>query len=158
MYICSSSGYFFGFFLTFASLSLSFSASLTLPCPGAVVIAFVVCWLPYHARRLMFCYVSDWSEWVTILRCLPCRETSGTLCSHLFFAQTCVHAHIHKYWLKPWDYLRAPDKDEQDGSFWLDCLYLIISLHHSLLLLYFFISDYCSDLYIASLIKLNRHL
>ncbi|XP_054655307.1 neurotensin receptor type 1 [Dunckerocampus dactyliophorus] len=28
----------------------------------AVVIAFVVCWLPYHSRRLMFCYVSDWSD------------------------------------------------------------------------------------------------
>ncbi|XP_034028013.1 neurotensin receptor type 1 [Thalassophryne amazonica] len=28
----------------------------------AVVIAFVVCWLPYHARRLMFCYVSEWSD------------------------------------------------------------------------------------------------
>ncbi|KAM4570944.1 neurotensin receptor type 1 [Fundulus diaphanus] len=28
----------------------------------AVVIAFVVCWLPYHARRLMYCYVSDWSD------------------------------------------------------------------------------------------------
>ncbi|XP_061907891.1 neurotensin receptor type 1-like [Entelurus aequoreus] len=27
-----------------------------------VVIAFVVCWLPYHARRLMFCYVTDWSD------------------------------------------------------------------------------------------------
>ncbi|KAM6982451.1 neurotensin receptor type 1 [Tautogolabrus adspersus] len=27
-----------------------------------VVIAFVVCWLPYHARRLMFCYISDWSD------------------------------------------------------------------------------------------------
>ncbi|XP_058497894.1 neurotensin receptor type 1 [Solea solea] len=27
-----------------------------------VVVAFVVCWLPYHARRLMFCYVSEWSE------------------------------------------------------------------------------------------------
>ncbi|KAJ0064596.1 hypothetical protein NL108_010918, partial [Boleophthalmus pectinirostris] len=26
-----------------------------------VVIAFVVCWLPYHARRLMFCYGSNWS-------------------------------------------------------------------------------------------------
>lgn len=36
----------------------------SLPCLGAVVIAFVVCWLPYHARRLMFCYVSDWPEWV----------------------------------------------------------------------------------------------
>lgn len=36
---------------------------LSLPlCLGAVVIAFVVCWLPYHARRLMFCYVSYWSE------------------------------------------------------------------------------------------------
>lgn len=31
---------------------------------GAVVIAFVVCWLPYHIRRLMFCYVpsSHWTE------------------------------------------------------------------------------------------------
>ncbi|KAF7199362.1 neurotensin receptor type 1-like, partial [Nothobranchius furzeri] len=27
-----------------------------------VVIAFVVCLLPYHARRLMFCYISDWSD------------------------------------------------------------------------------------------------
>ncbi|XP_048860303.1 neurotensin receptor type 1-like isoform X2 [Brienomyrus brachyistius] len=28
----------------------------------AVVIAFVVCWLPYHTRRLMFCYVTEWTE------------------------------------------------------------------------------------------------
>ncbi|XP_076133422.1 neurotensin receptor type 1 [Alosa pseudoharengus] len=28
----------------------------------AVVIAFVVCWLPYHARRLMFCYVAQWTD------------------------------------------------------------------------------------------------
>ncbi|KAM8953234.1 neurotensin receptor type 2 [Pelodytes ibericus] len=28
----------------------------------AIVIAYVVCWLPYHARRLMFCYVPD-DEW-----------------------------------------------------------------------------------------------
>ncbi|XP_047208071.1 neurotensin receptor type 1 isoform X2 [Girardinichthys multiradiatus] len=28
----------------------------------AVVIAFVICWLPYHARRLMFCYISNWSD------------------------------------------------------------------------------------------------
>ncbi|XP_051962168.1 neurotensin receptor type 1-like [Xyrauchen texanus] len=28
----------------------------------AVVIAFVVCWLPYHARRLMFCYVTEWTH------------------------------------------------------------------------------------------------
>ncbi|KAM4043961.1 LOW QUALITY PROTEIN: neurotensin receptor type 2 [Anomaloglossus baeobatrachus] len=29
----------------------------------AIVIAYVVCWLPYHARRLMFCYIpdEDWS-------------------------------------------------------------------------------------------------
>ncbi|KAG8567000.1 hypothetical protein GDO81_013465 [Engystomops pustulosus] len=29
-----------------------------------VVIAFVVCWLPYHVRRLMFCYVPDehWTD------------------------------------------------------------------------------------------------
>lgn len=42
---------------------------------GAVVIAFVVCWLPYHIRRLMFCYVpsSHWTEWVT---------TRGTCCPH----------------------------------------------------------------------------
>lgn len=31
---------------------------------GAVVIAFVVCWLPYHVRRLMFCYISD-EQWTT---------------------------------------------------------------------------------------------
>ncbi|XP_030051011.1 neurotensin receptor type 2, partial [Microcaecilia unicolor] len=30
----------------------------------AIVIAYVVCWLPYHARRLMFCYVpdADWTD------------------------------------------------------------------------------------------------
>ncbi|TRY89868.1 hypothetical protein DNTS_030348 [Danionella cerebrum] len=28
----------------------------------AVVIAFVVCWLPYHARRLMYCYVTEWTN------------------------------------------------------------------------------------------------
>ncbi|KAG7323133.1 hypothetical protein KOW79_012835 [Hemibagrus wyckioides] len=28
----------------------------------AVVVAFVVCWLPYHARRLMYCYVTDWTD------------------------------------------------------------------------------------------------
>ncbi|XP_048860302.1 neurotensin receptor type 1-like [Brienomyrus brachyistius] len=28
----------------------------------AVVIAFVVCWLPYHTRRLMFCYVTEWTD------------------------------------------------------------------------------------------------
>ncbi|KTF86791.1 hypothetical protein cypCar_00034881, partial [Cyprinus carpio] len=27
----------------------------------AVVIAFVVCWLPYHARRLMYCYITEWT-------------------------------------------------------------------------------------------------
>lgn len=27
-----------------------------------VVIAFVVCWLPYHVRRLMFCYVTEWPD------------------------------------------------------------------------------------------------
>ncbi|XP_051685384.2 neurotensin receptor type 1 [Oryctolagus cuniculus] len=32
----------------------------------AVVIAFVVCWLPYHVRRLMFCYVSD-DQWTPFL-------------------------------------------------------------------------------------------
>ncbi|XP_035236680.1 neurotensin receptor type 1 [Anguilla anguilla] len=28
----------------------------------AVVLAFVVCWLPYHARRLMYCYVTVWTN------------------------------------------------------------------------------------------------
>ncbi|XP_076973354.1 neurotensin receptor type 1 [Tamandua tetradactyla] len=32
----------------------------------AVVIAFVVCWLPYHVRRLMFCYVSE-KQWTPFL-------------------------------------------------------------------------------------------
>uniref|UniRef100_UPI00398EE8F2 neurotensin receptor type 1 n=1 Tax=Pristiophorus japonicus TaxID=55135 RepID=UPI00398EE8F2 len=32
----------------------------------AVVIAFVICWLPYHIRRLMFCYVPKhlWTEFL----------------------------------------------------------------------------------------------
>lgn len=38
------------------------NANVWLPAAGAVVVAFVVCWLPYHARRLMFCYVSHWSQ------------------------------------------------------------------------------------------------
>ncbi|XP_030068044.1 neurotensin receptor type 1 [Microcaecilia unicolor] len=32
----------------------------------AVVIAFVVCWLPYHIRRLMYCYVPE-EEWTDFL-------------------------------------------------------------------------------------------
>ncbi|XP_032461930.1 neurotensin receptor type 1 [Phocoena sinus] len=32
----------------------------------AVVIAFVVCWLPYHVRRLMFSYISD-EQWTPFL-------------------------------------------------------------------------------------------
>ncbi|XP_075383791.1 neurotensin receptor type 1 [Tenrec ecaudatus] len=32
----------------------------------AVVIAFVVCWLPYHVRRLLFCYVSE-EQWTPFL-------------------------------------------------------------------------------------------
>ncbi|XP_058892539.1 neurotensin receptor type 1 [Kogia breviceps] len=32
----------------------------------AVVIAFVVCWLPYHVRRLMFCYIAD-EQWTPFL-------------------------------------------------------------------------------------------
>lgn len=47
---------------------------------GAVVIAFVVCWLPYHIRRLMFCYVpsSHWTEWVTMWgTSSPCARRGG---------------------------------------------------------------------------------
>ncbi|XP_029469721.1 neurotensin receptor type 1 [Rhinatrema bivittatum] len=32
----------------------------------AVVIAFVVCWLPYHIRRLMYCYVPE-EQWTDFL-------------------------------------------------------------------------------------------
>ncbi|XP_003220749.1 neurotensin receptor type 1 [Anolis carolinensis] len=32
----------------------------------AVVIAFVVCWLPYHVRRLMYCYVPE-DQWTDFL-------------------------------------------------------------------------------------------
>lgn len=44
--------------------SLTKSNELFSYLAGAVVIAFVVCWLPYHIRRLMFCYVpsSHWTE------------------------------------------------------------------------------------------------
>ncbi|KAJ8412310.1 hypothetical protein AAFF_G00145770 [Aldrovandia affinis] len=28
----------------------------------AVVLAFVLCWLPYHARRLMYCFVTEWTD------------------------------------------------------------------------------------------------
>ncbi|MBN3276188.1 NTR1 protein, partial [Polyodon spathula] len=39
--------------------------SLTLGCVfWAVVVAFVVCWLPYHIRRLMYCYVTDWTDFL----------------------------------------------------------------------------------------------
>ncbi|XP_011820724.1 PREDICTED: neurotensin receptor type 2 [Mandrillus leucophaeus] len=39
--------------------------SLALPCSaGAIVAMYVICWLPYHARRLMYCYVPDdaWTD------------------------------------------------------------------------------------------------
>lgn len=34
-------------------------------CPaGAIVAVYVICWLPYHVRRLMYCYIPDdgWTE------------------------------------------------------------------------------------------------
>ena len=37
-------------------------ACVPVPVSGAVVVAFVVCWLPYHVRRLMFCYISG-EQW-----------------------------------------------------------------------------------------------
>ncbi|KAI4547349.1 hypothetical protein MG293_003904 [Ovis ammon polii] len=32
--------------------------------PGAIVAVYVVCWMPYHIRRLMYCYVPDerWTD------------------------------------------------------------------------------------------------
>lgn len=43
-----------------------FAVCLSLPtCPaGAIVAVYVVCWMPYHIRRLMYCYVPDerWTE------------------------------------------------------------------------------------------------
>ncbi|KFP43771.1 Neurotensin receptor type 1, partial [Chlamydotis macqueenii] len=44
----------------------TYSLQNTQPSAGAVVIAFVVCWLPYHIRRLMFCYVPS-SHWTDFL-------------------------------------------------------------------------------------------
>ncbi|KAF5917309.1 hypothetical protein HPG69_008381 [Diceros bicornis minor] len=32
----------------------------------AIVAVYVVCWLPYHARRLMYCYVAD-DKWTDVL-------------------------------------------------------------------------------------------
>uniref|UniRef100_A0A673IIK6 Neurotensin receptor 1 n=1 Tax=Sinocyclocheilus rhinocerous TaxID=307959 RepID=A0A673IIK6_9TELE len=29
---------------------------------GGVVFAFVLCWFPYHCRRLMYCYVTGWTN------------------------------------------------------------------------------------------------
>ncbi|KFP99707.1 Neurotensin receptor type 1, partial [Haliaeetus albicilla] len=46
--------------------SLTKSNELFSYLAGAVVIAFVVCWLPYHIRRLMFCYVPS-SHWTDFL-------------------------------------------------------------------------------------------
>jgi hypothetical protein len=34
----------------------------------AVVIAFFICWAPFHAQRLLFVYVSISSEWSENLR------------------------------------------------------------------------------------------
>lgn len=34
----------------------------------AVVIAFFVCWAPYHTQRLMFVYVTLYGEWTGTLR------------------------------------------------------------------------------------------
>lgn len=43
-----------------------FAVCLSPPtCPaGGIVAVYVVCWMPYHARRLMYCYVPDdaWTE------------------------------------------------------------------------------------------------
>eukprot|EP00069_Balaena_mysticetus_P011461 bmy_07132T0 len=42
-----------------------FPVCLSLPGPaGAILAVYVVCWMPYHARRLMYCYVPDngWTD------------------------------------------------------------------------------------------------
>lgn len=44
------------------AVSLTSLRPVSVSVLGAVVIAFVVCWLPYHVRRLMFCYISD-EQW-----------------------------------------------------------------------------------------------
>ena len=112
----------FGFF----SASECFLSPL---CPGVVVIAFVVCWLPYHARRLMFCYISDWSEWVTILFSISCKRTSSGLFAHLNSAEahqccthtthTDLHMHDHLHTRTHIGY-RLPKRRRTDTSFWLD--------------------------------------
>lgn len=38
---------------------LSVALSLPTCSAGAIVAVYVVCWMPYHVRRLMYCYVSD---------------------------------------------------------------------------------------------------
>lgn len=34
----------------------------------AVVIAFTICWLPFHTQRLLFLYVTLYGEWSVQLR------------------------------------------------------------------------------------------
>ena len=42
---------------------------LVSPFPSAaVVIAFFVCWAPYHSQRLLFLYVSLHGHWTNTLR------------------------------------------------------------------------------------------
>ena len=36
--------------------------------PVAVVIAFFVCWAPYHTQRLMFVYVTLYGQWTDNLK------------------------------------------------------------------------------------------
>ncbi|KFQ54505.1 Neurotensin receptor type 1, partial [Nestor notabilis] len=52
------------FVISFVCDSPHHAERLFLSTKCAVVIAFVVCWLPYHIRRLMFCYVpsSHWTD------------------------------------------------------------------------------------------------
>ncbi|XP_039720702.1 neurotensin receptor type 1 [Pteropus medius] len=54
----------------------------------AVVIAFVVCWLPYHVRRLMFCYISD-EQWTPVL--YDCYHYFYMLTNTLFYLSSAIN-------------------------------------------------------------------
>uniref|UniRef100_A0A8V0ZD02 Neurotensin receptor 1 n=1 Tax=Gallus gallus TaxID=9031 RepID=A0A8V0ZD02_CHICK len=119
----------------------------------AVVIAFVVCWLPYHIRRLMFCYVpsNHWTDSAInpilynlvsanfrqiflstlTLVCLPWRKKKKT---------TCVHQEIQQHLQQPHffqpghegNYILKPKEEEKCISWSLNLREASVTFMHGL--------------------------
>ncbi|KAM9316408.1 neurotensin receptor type 2 [Gastrophryne carolinensis] len=84
----------------------------------AIVIAYIVCWLPYHARRLMFCYIPD-DEWSQFLYTF--YHYLYMLTNTLFYISSAVNPVLYNMVSSSFRQLfmetLSPSCNKKDGSF-----------------------------------------